>query len=250
MTKILTWVWKNIKWVALGLLVVWALMATSRSCTGPNTKYWMKVAVHEQALKDAAADHLVNLAEIKVLKADNAAKDVDIQAKAGEIQKLKGKTNAAAGEILGLEGENQRLRENVQAAIDANPALQRLVANFELQITKHKEKEFSLEQRLAKVGEPIQTGVDATGKPVYVYPEKTITWDLAQQVKNEGRRADLWEADYNRSQGLLGTERSLRLTSEKKWKRTSLVAKAEAAVIVGGASYMGGKALGHALKLW
>lgn len=250
MTKILAWVWKNIKWVALGLLVVWTVLATSRSCTGPNTKYWMKVAVHEKAMKDAAAAHVVNLAEIKVLKADNVAKDQDIQAKAGEIQMLKGKTNAAAGEILGLEGENQRLREDAQVAIDANPALQRLVANFEFQITKHKEKEFSLEQRLAKVGEPIQTGVDAKGQPVYMYPEHTITWDLNVKFENQVQVSDKWEADYNTSQGLLATERSLRLTSEKKWKRTSLVAKAEAAVITGGVSYIGGKALGHALKLW
>lgn len=241
---------KWVKWAALAALVFWTLLATSRSCGGPDTKYWMRVAVHDQAMKDAAAAHDVNLAEIQVLKADNALKDKDILDKSGEIQKLKRQTNVVQGEISGLEGENTRLREDAQTAIDANPALQRLVANFELQLTKHKEKEFSLEQRLAKVGEPIQTGVDAKGQPIYVYPENTITWDLWQQLKNEGKRADLWEADYNRSQGLLGTERSLRLTSEKKWKNASLLAKAEAAVITGAASYFGGKALGHALKLW
>jgi len=250
MTKILTWVWKNIKWVALVLLVVWTVLATSRSCTGPNTKYWMKVAAHEQSMKAAEALHQANLAKIVVLKADNALKDKDILDKSGEIQTLKSHTNVVAGEVAGLEGENKRLREDAQAAIDANPALQALVANFDLQLTKHKEKEFSLEQRLATVGEPIQTGVDAKGQPVYTYPEHTITWDLNVKFENQVQVSDKWEADYNTSQRLLATERSLRLTSEKKWKRTSLVAKAEAAVITGGVSYIGGKALGHALKLW
>jgi len=214
---------------ALVVGILAGFLLSPKSC-GLGSKYWMRVAVHEQAMKDAAAAHAGSLAEIRDLEADNAAKEEDLRVKIAEIKTIKGQSAAAAGELSMLAAERDRLKRDAQAAIDANPALQALIANFELSETKHREYEHSLELRLAKVGEPYEIGeVDEAGRPIVRYPVGTVTGDLWQLIVNERKRGDLWEADYNRSQGLLKTEKSLRLDAEKKagagkfWKAVAVI---------------------------
>lgn len=242
--------WKAAPWLALGAVILWTILSI-RSCTrDPDPKYWMKVAVHEEAMKAAAVAHQQSLAEINALKTDNALKDIDIIDKAKQIWALGSHASTVANENAGLAAENKRLREDAAAAIAASPALQALIANFDLQIKGKDEQIFDLTMQLALVGIPLQTGVDAKGQPIIEYQPGTITWDMNQKYLNQVGISEKWERDYNTSQGLLATEHSLRLTSEKKGKTMTLVAQAEVVVLTGVGAYFGGKALGHALKLW
>lgn len=200
-----------------------------KSC-GPDTKYWMRAAVHDEQVRQMKAAHERTLERNAVLEADNRAKDEDIRGQAAELKRLKGTTVAADAEIGNLEAQNKRLRQDAQAAIDANPALQALIANFDLQIKAHVEKEDSLLVRLTIVGEPYDTGEkDADGRPVIGYPDGTVTANLHAQALSYKATADGWETDYNVLQSSFEDEHGLRLHLERKlyggkfWKAVALI---------------------------
>ena len=208
--------------LALVIVVVVVLAFFVRSCQGPNEKYWMRVAVHEQAMKDAAVAHSASLAEIAALQADNAAK-------VSENVTLKGTVVTQMGTIATLNATIAGLVAIEPPTTPEEEALP-IVINLRAQIKSLREG-FSLSQ------ETIAT----QGK---------IIANLELVVKNTEKIALGWKTDYERSQGLLATERSLRIKAEKGWGGASVVAKVEAALIGGIGAYFGGKALGHTLKLW
>ena len=207
--------------VILIALVV-AMIGMARFCSDSREKYWMRVAVHEQAMKAAAAEHAASLAEIKTLRADNVQK-------VSENVILKRAVVTANVTIAAL---NHTIDNLTSAEPSTTPDIEAIpiVINLRARVAKLTEG-FSLAQ--------------AT-----IWKQEKIIANLELVVKNTEKIAADWEADYNRSQGLLATERSLRLASEKKWSRVSIVAKVEAAIITGAGAYFGGKALGHKLKLW
>jgi hypothetical protein len=207
--------------VVLALVIVLVFFCV-RSCQGPNEKYWMRVAVHEQAMKDAAAAHAASLEEIKVLQADNAAK-------VAENVTLKGTVVTQKGTIAALNRTIQELTAVEPPTTPAEEALP-IVINLRARVAKLTEG-FSLAQ--------------AT-----IATQEKIIANLELVVKNTEKIADGWKTDYERSQGLLATERGLRIKAEKSGTRASMVAKVEAAIVCGAGAYFGGKALGHILKLW
>ena len=213
---------KYLPHILLGLVLFAGGFLTSRSCGGPDSKYWMRVAVHDQAMNVAATEHTINLAEIRVLKADNAQRVTENVTLRRDVTTANAKIVSLTHTIIDLAATEPSTTPDIEALP--------IVINLRARVARLTEG-FSLAQ-------------------ITIGDQDKIIANLELVVKNTEKIAADWEADYNRSQALLATERSLRLTSEKKWKRTSLLAKAETVVITGGVGYFGGKALGHVLKLW
>jgi len=218
---------------ALAALAVFALgfiLGSGRSCAGLGQKYWVSRAVYDRDAAAAAEQHTADLEQVQALKAADEKKTVALAEAQKRVDTLTGHSTAVEGQIGNLEAENKKLRENAQAAIDANPALKALVANFDLQIAGYKDVVFTLKQTIAE-----------KDKQIDLWKGKYD--DMATQCKT-------WEAYGNREYGLRMTSDSLRIKAEHAASRSGIVAKIEGVVILGVGGYFGGKALGHALKLF
>jgi hypothetical protein len=115
---------KNLKWLVVGLVAVLAFFAL-RSCGGPNEKYWIKKALYDQAVADAAAQHVTDMGTIVTQEGTITARDADIaNLKAVIVQK--------SAKITGLAHDLAAL----QAAEPAQPELetQPLVISLRAQI--------------------------------------------------------------------------------------------------------------------
>lgn len=135
--------------VALGILA--ALVLFGALCgPGITDKYWVSRGEYDRAVKDAADQAEKDNALLVAQKETIARQDADIQARTARIQELTGHQAVFEGQLSDLTAQNVQLRANAQAAIDANPALQALVANFDLQIANLKDQVFTLKAQIAE----------------------------------------------------------------------------------------------------
>lgn len=201
-----------------------------RSFRAPDPAYWIARGIYDRDVAAADAQHVKDVEEIGQWRKDDLAKAAEIDIGKEKIKVLMGYSAAVEGEIQTLGEQNKALRENAAAAIEANPALKALVANFDLQIIKYRD-----------VNETLKATLDIQDHQINLWQGRY--GDMESQCKT-------WEAAYNREHGLRLTSDSLRIKAEKTGNSNSVIAKVEGAVILGAAAFLGGKAVGHALNLW
>jgi hypothetical protein len=240
--------------VIIGILAAFALglfLGLTRGCKGLGQDYWIERAKYEADLKAANDAKAPMEAENKRLKAENGQLHGTILEQAGTINALKGTADTAHHAAATAAQETARLKANVQAAIDANPGLQALVANYEFRLVE-KDKELAAKDKIIfNLGIPVETGqLDEDGRKVILYPEGSVTFNLDKERKNEKAGAKAWETRCLRAEGLLDSCNSLRIKAEKAASTNGIIAKIEAGLIAAPFIYLGGKALGHALKIF
>jgi len=241
---------KTWHWLALVLVAV-ALGFLAGHSTGLDPAYYVARAKYEADLKAANNAKAPMEAENTRLREDNAKKDAQLVEQAGQIKTLMG-TAAQAGQAAATAAEETaRLKSNVQAVIDANPGVKALVDNYEFRLAEQGKEITSLRATVAELGIPVDTGkVDAEGRKIILYPAGSVTDALNKERLNEKAIGKNWETRCLRAEGLLVTCDGLRVKAEKQAGFSGLLAKIEAGVILAPVTYLGGKALGHALKLW
>lgn len=115
---------KNLKWIVVALVAALAFFAV-RSCGGPDEKYWVKKALYDQFVKDAAARHVTDLATIVTQEGTIAEKDAAIAEKDAKIAQYVGKVSTLSAELVALQNA-----EPVQPELETQP----LVINLRAQI--------------------------------------------------------------------------------------------------------------------
>ena len=199
------------------LAAIFAFFAV-RSCGGPDAKYWVKKTLYDQAAKDAAVQHVVDMATIVTQDGTIAAKNAAISEKQGRIDILLGHAGAADTVAVTLKAENKRLRENAQAAIDANPALQALVANFDLQIKTSDETIMNL-------------------RAVIILKDGIIA-DWSAKFDAQVTISETWKAAYEREHRLRLTAEELNITLEHQRDASRLYGKFTTAGLAAAGAYL------------
>jgi len=119
---------KNIKWlvVALAALSILSLLcALYQAFSGPSAKYLALKATYDQAVKDAAAQHALDLSTIVLNTESIALKDAAIAEKEEKVTQYVGKVSTLAAELAAL-----RDAEPAQPELETQP----LVINLRAQI--------------------------------------------------------------------------------------------------------------------
>ena len=166
-----------------------------KSC-GPDKAYWVKRDAYDAEVRARDEALAVGLAVIADKDKVIAEKDKDLAVRETRIDDLEYQAASNAVKIDALAKETAVLKANVQAVIDANPAVRALVENFELRCVGYEKQIFTLvgiidEERMAK------------GDWIAKYNAKDVQFKEA------------WAA-YEREHGLRLTSDALRLGLERK----------------------------------
>ena len=212
--------------VVIGILAAFALglfLGLTRGCKGLGQDYWIERAVYDKDVAAADAQHKTDLQVVADQKTIIATKDkriAEILANAGKptpAEKEKDKTIAGlAAKVAEYEAQG-----NLRAALDASKAENVAWSEkFTLAEERHKADLFNL-------------NTEWQGK-----------FDAQVKISDAG-----WAA-YDREHALRLVSDSLRIKAEHAANTNGIIAKIEAALIAAPLIYIGGKAAGHALKIW
>ena len=119
---------KNIKWLVVALVALGILglsYAFYQAFSGPSAKYLALKATYDQAVKDAAAQHALDLSTIVLNIESIALKDAAIAEKEAKVTRYVGKASTLAAELAAL-----RNAEPTQPELETQP----LVINLRAQI--------------------------------------------------------------------------------------------------------------------
>jgi len=173
---------KNIKWlvVALAALSILSLLcALYQAFSGPSAKYLALKATYDQAVKDAAAQHALDLSMIVLNTESIALKDAAIAEKEAKVTQYVGKVSTLTAELAAL-----RDAEPIQPELETQP----LVINLRAQIG-------NLTQALSISAEIITT-------------KDGIISDWSAKFDAQATISETWKRAYE-------TEHRLRLTAEE-----------------------------------
>ena len=139
---------RALPWVLLGAVLVILVYAL---CRRPDPAYWVarQQYVTDTEARDACIDDLTK---------DSAEKDKIIAAKDTELAASRTTINALKADLTGqihigqeLTIENAKLKASAQAAIDANPAVHRLIENYDLRCANYEHRIFTLTQMVGEL---------------------------------------------------------------------------------------------------
>ena len=149
---------KLVVWSVIAALVLAALAILDRSCRrpGPDPARWVAREKYEADVKAETGKTAAALAVIAEKAAVIVEKDKDLAARNARIEELKTRAAGAALERDALAKETAVLKADAAAAIAANPAVKRLVDNFELRLAASDRQVLTLtalveEERASKV---------------------------------------------------------------------------------------------------
>ena len=184
---------------------------------GPDADYWTKRAVYDRDAKDRQ-DRLDNalglLAEKEIERLEQQAAT---SAANERVLELEHQASAAAQGRAERDLEIEALKTNAAAAIEANPAIRRLVDVFELGRAEDHAEIFTLKKQIAELGIPIPNGTDpTTGKPLWLYPPGSVTGGLYAEILTTREEREIWKTQYGEEHTLRLDGDTLRLGLEHK----------------------------------
>ena len=209
--------------IVLAAFALGLFLGLTRGCKGLGQDYWIERAVYDKDVAAAGELHKTDLQLVADQKAIIATKDkriAEILADAGKptpAEKEKDKTIAGlAAKVAALEAQGD-LAGALSAAKDEIHAWSE---KFSLAEERHKSDLFNL-------------NAEWQGK-----------FDAQVKISDAG-----WAA-YDREHALRLVSDSLRIKAEHAANTNGIIAKVEAGLIAAPFIYLGGKAAGHALKIW
>jgi hypothetical protein len=207
----------------LALFVLGLVLGLTRSCGGLDKDYWVERAIYDRDIAAANTQHKVDVQLVASQKLIIAARDGQI----AEILANAGKPTLAEVE---KDGTIARLAAKV-AVLEARGDLAGALSAARDEIRAWSEK-FSLAER--------RHGADLFN----LNAEWQGKFDAQVKIGDAG-----WAA-YGREHAIRMSCDSLRIKAERAANAGGIVAKIEGTVILGVVGYFGGRALGHALKIW
>lgn len=167
---------------------------------GPDPDYWISRDEYNQTVKDMEAGLQESLRLIAERDKTIRLQDEFValgQRKIIELEETQ-KADKAAG--VKLKDENARLKADAQAAIDANPAVRALVANYDLRCENYEKQVFTLTQSGAEKDKVIEAKDIQIVALAYQRDTWKKEWDKEHKARllSDNLRLDL-EKDYKTS---------------------------------------------------
>lgn len=199
---------KLLPYVALALIATLAFFAV-KSCGGPDPAYWVKKALYDQAVKDAAAQHVADMDTIDAQKGTIAAKDAAIAEKDAKITQYVGKVSTLTAELRALQNA-----EPVQPELEMQP----LVINLRAQVGNLSKM---LNINLAIIAE-----------------KDAIIADWSKKFDAQSVISDTWKQAYEREHRLRLSAEELNKSLEHQGKVSRLYGKFSTAALAAAGVYM------------
>jgi uncharacterized coiled-coil protein SlyX len=205
---------KNIKWLVIGLVAILAFFVV-KSCGGPDEKYWIKKALYDQAVKDAAAQHVTDMGTIVTQEGTIAAKDAAIAERDKSIGVKNAQVNALKATL-----------HDLQAAEPSQPELetQPLVINLRAQIGNL--------TRMVSIGAEVIENKDG------------IIADWSAKFDAQVTISETWKRAYETEHRLRLLSEDLNKSLEHQGKVSRLYGKVSMAALAGAGVYILATSLG------
>jgi hypothetical protein len=189
---------KKWQWVIVVASLAIAVVSVYRSCRPIDEDYWVPRKKYDADSKDWAQK--VSAALGVIAGKDNiiVEKDASIALRDFEISKLKVDLAGQAHEGDDLAAENAKLKADAQAVIDANPAIRKLIENYDLRCANYENQIFTLKK---VVDEHVKARED-----------------LGVQVVTLKYQRDTFKKMWEQEASLRAVSDSLRLNLESKYK--------------------------------
>ena len=203
---------KNIKWLVVALAVLGILglsYAFYQAFSGPSAKYLALKATYDQAVKDAAAQHALDLSTIVLNTESIALKDAAIAEKEAKVTRYVGKASTLAAELAAL-----RNAEPIQPELETQP----LVINLRAQIG-------NLTQALS-----ISAGV--------IENKDGIISDWSAKFDAQAKISEAWKRAYNDEHRLRLLSEDLNKSLEHQGRVSRLYGKVSMAALAGAGVYL------------
>ena len=169
--------------------------------------------------------------------------DKEIAEKTETIGHMTNDIGQAKKSEINAKAESDKLKTEIQPAIDANPKLKEFVGGLEARLVQKDDIIAKQDALVLTLGVPKIEGF-MNGIPFFSFPEGSVTYNLNQTRIGEAMISGSWKAKYDAECRLLQLATRGWKASERKLRWTRIESNIEKLVVLG----LGGKVIYDAIK--